>query len=80
MKRPRDRSGSDHLKALGRLGYRVTRQSGSQMRLSTDRPAPHHLTMPAHEPPKVESLPAILSDGAAHLKIERDALLRRLFA
>jgi predicted RNA binding protein YcfA (HicA-like mRNA interferase family) len=79
MKLPRDLSGSDLVKALGRLGYRVTRQTGSHIRLSTDRPTPHHLTVPAHDPPKVGTLAAILGDVAAHLKIERDELLRRLF-
>lgn len=79
MKLPRDLSGSDLVKALGRLGYRVTRQSGSHIRLSTDQPAPHHLTIPAHDPLKVGTLAAILGDVAAHLKIERDELLRRLF-
>jgi predicted RNA binding protein YcfA (HicA-like mRNA interferase family) len=36
MRLPRDLSGSDLVKALGRLGYRVTRQSGSHIRLSAD--------------------------------------------
>ena len=79
MKLPRDLSGSDLVKALGRLGYPVTRQTGSHIRLSTDQPAPHHLTVPAHDPLKVGTLAAILGDVAAHLKVERDELLRRLF-
>jgi predicted RNA binding protein YcfA (HicA-like mRNA interferase family) len=79
MKLPRDLSGSDLVKALGRLGYRVTRQTGSHIRLSTDLPTPHHLTVPAHDPLKVGTLAAILGDVAAHLKIERDELLQRLF-
>lgn len=79
MKLPRDLSGSDLIKALGLLGYRVTRQSGSPIRLSTDQPTPHHLTVPAHDPLKVGTLAAILCDVAAHLKIERDELLRLLF-
>ena len=29
MKLPRDLSGADLVKALGRIGYRVTRQTGS---------------------------------------------------
>jgi predicted RNA binding protein YcfA (HicA-like mRNA interferase family) len=79
MKLPRDLSGSDLVKALGRLGYRVTRQTGSHIRLSTDLPTPHHLTVPAHDPLKVGTLAAILGDVAAQLKIERDELLQRLF-
>lgn len=79
MKLPRDLSGPDLVKALGQLGYRATRQSGSHIRLSTEKPEPHHLTIPAHDPLKVGTLAAILGDVAAHLRIERDELLRRLF-
>jgi predicted RNA binding protein YcfA (HicA-like mRNA interferase family) len=79
MKLPRDLSGPDLAKALGQLGYRATRQTESHIRLSTDQPEPHHLTIPAHDPLKVGTLAAILGDVAAHLRIERDELLRRLF-
>ena len=79
MKLPRDLSGADLVRALGRVGYRVTRQTGSHVRLSTDRPTEHHLTVPAHDPLKVGTLAAILGDVAAHLEIDRDELLRRLF-
>mgnify|MGYP001092585788 CR=1 FL=1 len=79
MKLPRDLSGPDLVKALGRLGYRATRTTGSHSRLSTDQPMPHHLPIPAHDPLKVGTLAAILGDVAEHLKIERDELLRRLF-
>lgn len=79
MKLPRDVSGSELAKALGRLGYRVTRQTGSHIRLSCDQPIPHHLTVPAHDPLKVGTLAAILGDVGAHLKIERDELLRLMF-
>jgi hypothetical protein len=42
-------------------------------------PTPHHLTVPSHDPLKVGTLAAILGDVASHLKIDRDALVRRLF-
>jgi predicted RNA binding protein YcfA (HicA-like mRNA interferase family) len=35
MKLPRDISGVDLAKRLGRIGYEVTRQAGSHLRLST---------------------------------------------
>ncbi len=79
MKLPRDLAGAALIKALGRVGYRVSRQTGSHVRLSTDLPSPHHLTVPAHDPLKVGTLAAILGDVAQHLKIDRDELLRRLF-
>ena len=78
MKLPRDLSGSELAKALSRVGYRVTRQSGSHIRLTIDVPSQHHVTVPAHDPLKVGTLSGILNDVAAHLKIDRDELLRRL--
>ena len=79
MKLPRDLSGADLAKALTRLGYRITRQTGSHVRLTTDLPAQHHVTIPAHDPLKVGTLSGILGDVAGHLKLDRDELLRRLF-
>ena len=49
MKLPRDISGVDLAKALGRLGYEITHQTGSHIRLTTQRGGEHHLTIPAHE-------------------------------
>jgi predicted RNA binding protein YcfA (HicA-like mRNA interferase family) len=78
VKLPRDLSGSELAKALSRIGYRVTRQSGSHIRLTIDVPSQHHVTVPAHDPLKVGTLSGTLNDVAAHLKIDRDELLRRL--
>ena len=50
MRLPRDLSGADLAKALSRFGYRVTRQTGSHLRLTTDVPSQHHVTIPAHDP------------------------------
>lgn len=79
MKLPRDLSGADLVKALGRVGYRVSRQTGSHVRLTTEQPTPHHVTIPAHDSLKVGTLAAILGGVAAHLQIDRDELVRRLF-
>jgi predicted RNA binding protein YcfA (HicA-like mRNA interferase family) len=79
MKLPRDLSGAELAKALARIGYRVSRQTGSHIRLTTDSPAQHHVTIPAHDPLKLGTLAAILGDVAAHQEISRDALLDRLF-
>lgn len=38
MRVPRDLSGADLVKRLEKLGYRVTRQSGSHMRLTCSDP------------------------------------------
>ena len=79
MKLPRDLSGAELARALGRIGYRVSRQTGSHIRLTTDLPTQHHVTIPAHDPLKLGTLTAILGDVAAHQKISRDVLLDRLF-
>lgn len=79
MKLPRDLSGVDLAKALEGLGYRVSRQSGSHLRLTLDSPTQHHITIPAHDPLKVGTLAAILADVAAHGKISREDLIRQLW-
>ncbi len=47
-KLPRDLSGDDLCRALKVLGYRVTRQTGSHMRLTTAEHGQHHVTIPRH--------------------------------
>ena len=79
MKVPRDLSGAELARALARVGYAITRQTGSHIRLTTLSPSQHHVTVPAHDPLKVGTLSAILGDVAAHLRITREALLNRLF-
>jgi len=45
MKRiPRDISGQELIKALQLLGYNITRQVGSHIRLSTLEKGEHHIT------------------------------------
>ena len=79
MKLPRDLSGAELAKALSKIGYRITRQTGSHLRLTLTTPSEHHITIPAHDPLKVGTLSAILSDIAGNLKISREDLTRRLF-
>jgi predicted RNA binding protein YcfA (HicA-like mRNA interferase family) len=75
---PRDLTGAELVKALGKLGYRITRRAGGHVRLTTDQPSQHHVTIPAHDPLKLGTLSAILADVAGHLQIDRDELLKRL--
>ncbi len=79
MKLPRDLTGSDLSKALGRLGYRVTRQTGSHIQLSTSEKGEHHITIPAHNPLKIGTLAAILNDLESHHKLTREKLINALF-
>ena len=80
MRLPRDVSGERLVKALGRLGYRVTRQTGSHIRLTrSGEGREHHLTVPNHDPLKIGTLSGILRDVAAHAALDRDELLEKLF-
>jgi predicted RNA binding protein YcfA (HicA-like mRNA interferase family) len=79
MKLPRDVTGGQLIKALERLGYHATRQSGSHVRLSCALPKEHHLTVPLHDPLRIGTLAAILSDVAVQHVLTRDALVAKLF-
>jgi predicted RNA binding protein YcfA (HicA-like mRNA interferase family) len=76
---PRDLSGRELARALRRYGYAVTRETGSHMRLTTQQGGVHHVTIPDHPNLRVGTLAGILSDVAAHLQSERDALAASLF-
>ena len=80
MRLPRDLSGHDLAKALGRFGYVVTRQKGSHIRLTTSIPTEHHLTIPNHDPLRIGTLAGILDAVAAHLGVTRDELLQAIQA
>jgi len=79
LKLPRDLSGSELVNALARLGYEVSHQKGSHIRLTTQQNGEHHITVPAHDPIKIGTLNAILKDVAAHAGLTRNELLALLF-
>lgn len=78
MRIPRDLSGADLVKRLGRLGYEVTRQTGSHIRLTSRVEGEHHVTIPNHDPLRIGTLAAILDGVAAHHGLTREALLQRI--
>jgi predicted RNA binding protein YcfA (HicA-like mRNA interferase family) len=78
LKLPRDWSGPELARRLSRIGYSMTRQTGSHMRLAIDAPGPHQVTVPRHDSLRVGTLAAILDDVAANLQITREDLLARL--
>ena len=80
MKLPRDLSGETLVKALRRLGYEVTRQTGSHMRLTTSERGEHHVVVPRHDPLRVGTLSAILRDVEQHFQLTREELMARLRA
>ena len=80
MKLPRSLSGSDLAQALKALGYQITRQSGSHLRLTTTVGGEHHITIPQHDPLRVGTLAGILNDVVAHSGLSREELLEKLFS
>lgn len=79
MKLPRDISGIDLVKSLSRLGYEISHQTGSHIRLTTQHPSEHHITIPSHNQLNVGTLNAILRDLLKHHQMKRDELLNKLF-
>ncbi|MFP4092166.1 MAG: type II toxin-antitoxin system HicA family toxin [Cyclobacteriaceae bacterium] len=79
MKLPRDVSGKQLIKALNVLGYEVTRQSGSHIRLTTQQQGTHHITIPDHHPLKIGTLSNILKEVAAHFRISKDEVIEKIF-
>ncbi len=79
MKMPRDISGGTLIKSLKLYGYSITRQSGSQIRLSTEKNGQHHITIPNHDPIKIGTLSAILVDIATHFNKTKEDVIVELF-
>ena len=79
MRLPRDMDAATLVKALMRIGYVTTRQTGSHIRLTANEPQQHHVTVPNHSPIKIGTLNSILNEIANHRRMTRDELLQRLF-
>ncbi|HHY99053.1 MAG TPA: type II toxin-antitoxin system HicA family toxin [Firmicutes bacterium] len=79
MKIPRNVSGEQLAQLLTLYGYRITRQTGSHMRLTTILRGEHHVTIPRHNPLRIGTLSGVLSDVAVHLKVSKEELVRELF-
>ena len=68
MRLARDLSGQDLCTSLLKIGYEITRQKGSHIRLSCKtKNGVHYITVPNHNPIKIGTLPAILSEIATTL-------------
>jgi predicted RNA binding protein YcfA (HicA-like mRNA interferase family) len=79
MKIPRDLNSDELIKLLKPFGYKVTRQTGSHIRLTTEEKGQHHITVPHHDPIKIGTLSAILGEIANHLRIPKQDFLNDLF-
>ena len=79
MKVPRDVSGDDLVKKLIKFEYKISRQKGSHIRLTTFQNGEHHVTIPNHPSLRVGTLSAILSEVAIHHKKTKDEITQILF-
>lgn len=79
MRLPRDIGGRELIRKLERMGYVVTRQTGSHARLTCSSPEQVHITVPIHDALRIGTLSKIIDDVAAQQKTAREALIERLF-
>jgi predicted RNA binding protein YcfA (HicA-like mRNA interferase family) len=78
MKIPRNIDAQQLIKALHKYGYQPTRQTGSHIRLTTQQNGQHHITIPNHDPLRIGTLNAILTDVAQHLGISKEEVVEGL--
>lgn len=80
MKIPRDITAEYLIKALKKLGYQVTRQKGSHIRLTVVKNSEEqHLTIPNHSPIKIGTLNNILKNISTLMNISKEELADKLF-
>ena len=78
MKLPRDVSGAQLVKSLRVLGYEVSRQKGSHVRVTTQQGGEHHEVIPHHNPIKTGTLSSILKSVSAHHGLSVGELLVKM--
>lgn len=77
---PRDVSGLKLAKLLEKYNYRITRQTGSHIRLvSNYNKDGHRITIPSHVYIKIGTLNNILRDVSNYIGITKDELVNSLF-
>ncbi len=77
---PRDISGQTLVKLLSRYGYKITRQTGSHIRLTSHAHGKeHHITVPNHDYIKIGTLNSILNDLAYSLGKSKEEVVKNLF-
>ena len=79
MRLPRDISSTELIKLLQKLGYQVSRQKGSYIRLTTTKQGEHHITIPNHNPIRLGTLSSIITDIANHFKKTKEEIAQEIF-
>lgn len=77
---PRDISGRKLASLLEKYGYRITRETGSHIRLECRiQKTSHKITVSDHRVIKIGTLNNILNDLATHHGIKKKELIEELF-
>ena len=72
-------TGRELMSLLAPYGYTITRQTGSHIRLTTNKKGNHHITIPDHKPLRIGTLSAIINEVALHFNMQKRELLQELF-
>ena len=70
---------SELIKLPEKLGYQISRQKGSHIRLTTTRHGEHHITIPNHNPIRLGTLSSIITDIANHFKKAKEEIAKEVF-
>ena len=79
MRIPRDISSRELIKLLKKLGYEISRQKGSHIRLTTFLQGKHSVTIPNHNSIKLGTLSSILFEVADHFKKTKEEIANEIF-
>ena len=80
MKIPRDVSSDKIVKLLKKNEYKITRQTGSHIRLTSNiKEMEHNITIPKQNGLRIGTLNNILSDISRYLEIDKESLIQSLF-
>ena len=79
MSIPRDIAGKKLIKKLEIFNYKIVKQTGSHIKITSFLNGEHHVTIPAHKSLKVGTLNAILNDIAKYIGISKEDLIKKLF-
>jgi len=79
LKIPRNIRGYELVKTLALLGYVTVRQTGSSIRIKTERNVSMQKLFPITTPIKIGTFNKILSNIAEYFKINKEKLINKLF-
>ena len=80
MKIPRDVSSDKIVQLLKKYEYKITRQTGSHIRLTSNiKGTEHNITIPKQKGLRIGTLNNILSDISRYLEIDKESFIQNLF-